>query len=221
MRRRLLDKIVNLFVIMNTQSWENGLLFIEKWHINILNLIFIALSFLMVFFGSLMSFLEPKLPTSVKQFFRYGKHGLNEKKKNKWVSLLEVPKAWFSHFYVFALVLSGWSMCLVVKVSVFHKDLPKFAELFLDYVGGGRQRKVLLDSTTCLIVMALICMQCLRRFYETNYVQIFSKKNKINIGHYLVGYLHYFGVILAILVNAEGFVRGNCKLWTSIDFSYS
>ncbi|XP_058980730.1 polyprenol reductase isoform X2 [Musca domestica] len=57
--------------------------------------------------------------------------------------------------------------------------------------------------------MSLMCLQCTRRFYETNFVQIFSKNNKISIGHYAVGYVHYFGTILTILANSEGFVGGS------------
>ncbi|XP_075152579.1 polyprenal reductase-like [Haematobia irritans] len=181
----------------------------EKWNWNLLNLIFIGLSFLMVFFGALMSFMETHLPPSVKQFFRYGKHAYNAKKKSALISKLEVPKSWFSHFYIFALALSCWSMWLVVRVTLFKKDLPRYAEQFLDYVAGGEKRPVIIDSTTCLVAMTLMCLQCSRRFYETNFVQIFSKKNKINIGHYIVGYLHYFGAILAVLANAEGFVKGS------------
>lgn len=54
--------------------------------------------------------------------------------------------------------------------------------------------------------MGLITLQCLRRFYETHFVQIFSSSSKINLSHYLVGFLHYFGTITAILGASEGFV---------------
>lgn len=181
---------------------------IEKWNINILNLLFIALSFLMVFFGILMSFLETKLPTEVKQFFRYGKHS-HKGEKNPLLSKLETPKGWFSHFYIFALIWSLWALYLVIKVSIFQHDLPKYAEIFLDLISGGhKNRHVFIDSTSAVIITVLMALQCARRFYETNFVQIFSKNNKINISHYIVGYLHYFGVILALLVNTEGFIKG-------------
>lgn len=48
-------------------------------------------------------------------------------------------------------------------------------------------------------------LQTFRRFYETHFVQIFSKTAKINITHYLVGYLHYFGTMIVILGNSPGF----------------
>lgn len=65
------------------------------------------------------------------------------------------------------------------------------------------------NSTTTLIAIVLINAQCLRRFYETHYIQIFSSTGKINFSHYLVGYLHYFGTVTAILGAANGFVHGS------------
>lgn len=53
----------------------------------------------------------------------------------------------------------------------------------------------------------LLFAQCLRRFYETHYVQIFSSRSRMNITHYIVGYFHYFGAFIVILGQAQGFVR--------------
>lgn len=51
-------------------------------------------------------------------------------------------------------------------------------------------------------------LQCTRRFIESNFLQIFSKKSKINLTHYLCGYLHYYGVFVLIVAKADGFVKG-------------
>lgn len=64
------------------------------------------------------------------------------------------------------------------------------------------------DEISTFVALVLIFLQIFRRFYETHFIQIFSKKSKINISHYLVGYLHYYGMILAILAHAPGFVGG-------------
>lgn len=52
-------------------------------------------------------------------------------------------------------------------------------------------------------------LQCIRRFYETHFVQVFSSTSKMNLSHYIVGYFHYFGALLAIISQAQGFVRGS------------
>lgn len=57
------------------------------------------------------------------------------------------------------------------------------------------------------VAVVLLTLQCGKRFYETHYVQVFSKQSKMNLAHYIVGYLHYFGAFLAIIGHAPGFVR--------------
>lgn len=63
------------------------------------------------------------------------------------------------------------------------------------------------SSFTALEAIGLLTLQCARRFYETQYMQVFSRTSKINFTHYIVGYFHYFGAFLVILSQAPGFVR--------------
>lgn len=179
---------------------------IESLHINLLDFMFINFSVFIIFAGALINLVEPYLPLFITQSFRYGKHE-SKGEKNAFVCLLEVPKAWFKHFYVFAFIWSASALYLTIKGISLKTTAPEFVLVALDWLGGSN-RQVLLTSQETFIVMTLITTQCARRFYETNFVQIFSSTSKINISHYLVGYLHYFGAIVAILLNAEGFVRG-------------
>uniref|UniRef100_A0A1I8PJK6 Polyprenal reductase n=1 Tax=Stomoxys calcitrans TaxID=35570 RepID=A0A1I8PJK6_STOCA len=77
------------------------------------------------------------------------------------------------------------------------------------YAVGGRRQQVLIESTTCFIVITLMCLQCTRRCFETNCVQILSRKSQLNVLYYIIGYLHYFGILLIPMINAEGFVEGS------------
>lgn len=63
------------------------------------------------------------------------------------------------------------------------------------------------NPTTTFLAVMLLFIQCVRRFYETHFVQIFSTSSRMNITHYVVGYYHYFGAFVAILAQAHGFVR--------------
>lgn len=63
-----------------------------------------------------------------------------------------------------------------------------------------------------MVAITLITIQCWRRFYETFFVQVFSSKLKMNLSAYLVGYIHYFGSVVVILSQAEGFVRTDGSL---------
>lgn len=169
--------------------------------------VFINFTVLMVVFGALMNSVEPYLPVSFRQSIRYGKFGIKDG-KDKVVSLLEVPKSWFKHFYVFAAVYSTLACLLVLYVYLGAGRVPVIVSIFLDLVyGPGRTEKV--SSIVSLVAIILINVQCLRRFYETQFIQIFSASSKINLSHYIVGYLHYFGTVTAIVGAAEGFTTSS------------
>lgn len=182
---------------------------------NILNFIFINFTSVIVLFAVLLNFFEPYLPNFISQSFRYGKH-CHKGHQNGLINWIELPKSFFKHFYAFALFWSLWGLYLIIKGIILKSAVPEGIMYFFDLIAGGKDRPVLVDSTSALIAMLLISIQCLRRFYETWSMQIFSK-SKINISHYLVGYFHYFCAVSAILANTEGFVR----LTTPSQFSLS
>ncbi|ALC38902.1 CG7840 [Drosophila busckii] len=180
---------------------------IDEYKINLIQVTFIVFIITIVLFGSLMTLVESHLPNCIRQSFRYGKHS-HKGQTDLLVSYLEVPKAWFSHFYVFAF---GWSMLALYLITscIWREQLaPECVLRFLDFMCGGRSnRSVQVDSNTALIGTLLLTLQCVRRFYETNFLQIFSKRSKMNLSHYAVGHIHYFGAIITLLSNTAGFVR--------------
>lgn len=190
---------------------ENLQYIVDEYNIHIVNTIFVGFAIVIIIFGGLLSRKEAALPAFIRQSFRYGKHGYKGT-IDPWMRKLEVPKAWFAHFYVFAFAWSSTGLYLILKSVLLQQPAPELVLRFLDLVGGGSnnvKRSIRISSRQALIASVLMFLQCARRFYETNFVQIFSRKSKINVSHYLVGYLHYFGVILALLINTEGFTRGN------------
>ncbi|XP_053960907.1 polyprenol reductase [Anastrepha obliqua] len=190
----------NIFNILNE--------FIEEYNFNALNFIFIGFIVVIVVFGSLVNLVESLLPNCLRQSFRYGKHSYKGP-ANALISSMELPKSWFKHFYIFAFTWSMLALFLVMKGLLMKTEAPEVVLVFLDFIAGGKtNRYVQVDSTCAFVATVLMTMQCGRRFYETNFVQIFSKNSKINWSHYLVGHMHYFGAILALLSNTEGFVRG-------------
>lgn len=90
----------------------------------------------MVIFSALINSIEPYLPVSLRQSIRYGKFAYKGNDQDKFVSLLEVPKSWFKHFYVFAAVYSTIAMILVVIVYLRGSPVPGIVLGFLDLVYG-------------------------------------------------------------------------------------
>ncbi|KAH8333512.1 polyprenal reductase [Drosophila kikkawai] len=190
---------------------------IDRHKINLLQMIFGTFIATIVFFGGLMTFLEKYLPNSIRQSFRYGKHSFKGE-TDPLVAWLEVPKSWFKHFYIFAVVWSWLGFFLLVSTVRDQREAPEYVLRFLDFMGGGRShRKVEIDSTTACVGAFMLTLQCTRRFYETSFVQIFSSHSKINLSHYVVGYVHYFGAIIALLSNTSGFVRGTRPMEFALD----
>jgi 3-oxo-5-alpha-steroid 4-dehydrogenase 3 len=99
--------------------------------VNLIKFLFVQLTFVIVVLGTLMNLIEDYLPTSVKQMFRYGKHAYKGKGSDKLVEKIEIPKAWFSHFYIFA-ILWSW-VAFVFAVSVYFFDYQPHA-IILSYL---------------------------------------------------------------------------------------
>lgn len=195
---------------------------------NFIDLIFINFIVVIVLLGALINFIEPYLPVFITQTFRYGKHSYKGV-PNKIAQLTEIPKSYFKHFYVFALIWSISIMYLVTWVYLGGYAIPDFVLTGLELLCGKSLvvKSKLIDAlitfyrlfltkfsfpanaASTFIAVFLLMLQCIRRFYETHFVQVFSSTSKINLSHYIVGYFHYFGALLAIISQAQGFVRGS------------
>ncbi|CAO1430794.1 unnamed protein product [Diamesa serratosioi] len=171
---------------------------------NLIDLLFIALTFFVVVLGTLVTSIEKYLPDAIKQSFRYGKHA-HTGQQDKLVSLLELPKSWFKHFYVFAFAWTWLAVYLAVDVYFLGNRPHQFVLSFLD-LSCGSDRSAETSPFLTLTALGLMTIQITRRFIESNFLQIFSKTSKINLSHYLCGYLHYYGVIILIVAKGDGFV---------------
>uniref|UniRef100_A0A1Q3F433 Polyprenal reductase n=1 Tax=Culex tarsalis TaxID=7177 RepID=A0A1Q3F433_CULTA len=175
--------------------------------VNLINFLFVQLFVLIVLLGGLIATVERYLPNAIRQSFRYGKHAF-QGPQDRFTSLLEVPKAWFKHFYVFAAVWSAIGFYFMVNAYFMGRPTPGFVVDFLDIMATNR-RTVKTTPTETMVAITLITIQCLRRCYESLFVQVFNSKLKMNLSAYLVGYVHYFGEIVALLSQADGFVRAD------------
>jgi 3-oxo-5-alpha-steroid 4-dehydrogenase 3 len=80
------------------------------------------------------------LPTRIKQMFRYGKHSLKGEQSDKLVSKIEIPKAWFGHFYVFAFVWSWSAVTAAVAIYFFDYEPHEYLIKYLDFSCGDNRQ---------------------------------------------------------------------------------
>lgn len=113
----------------------------NKMTVNLVDLLFINLICIITVLGALVNFIEPYLPTIITQTFRYGKHAY--KGAPNWLAQMgEIPKSYFKHFYVFALIWSAIFMYLVTHVYIGGYQCPQLVIAFLDFMCGGSKREV-------------------------------------------------------------------------------
>ncbi|XP_049808717.1 polyprenol reductase isoform X3 [Schistocerca nitens] len=106
--------------------------------LNLLKIGFALLTLVMIVLGSLMNTVEKRLPSFVKQTFRYGRFAYQG--KDTFLKPIEVPKRWFRHFYVFGAFFTSLIFVVVLRVYVFHGKPHPLLLALLDLLGSTSRR---------------------------------------------------------------------------------
>ncbi|XP_066141482.1 polyprenol reductase [Euwallacea fornicatus] len=169
---------------------------------NLISILFCLLTSTMIIYSSLINLFEPKLPHILSQIFRFGKFGAKAKSK----LVMEVPKSWFKHFYICAFIEFTYLIWLVTMVYLFHMKVPSYVRFLLDCL-CGTERIAFVPKHKVFIATCLMTIQVYRRLYDTQKISVFGNNSKLNLTHYVIGLIHYPGVILAILSEAPLFAN--------------
>lgn len=106
--------------------------------INYIKLCLFVMTLSMTIWGLFMDFMEKKLPVILRQGFRFGKFAYKGPKT--FMSFLEVPKAWFAHFYVFSTAYVSLVFIVMLNVYLLGGTVPLgFVQLLDLCVGSDRQ----------------------------------------------------------------------------------
>lgn len=111
---------------------------IDLRSINLINFLFAQLIVIIVLLGGLIATIEKYLPSLISQTFRYGKHA-HKGPQDRLVSLLEVPKSWFKHFYVFAALWSAAGFYFMVNTYLVGQPAPSYLIDFLDVMATTKR----------------------------------------------------------------------------------
>ena len=173
-----------------------------------INLIWFVLAFFtlwMVIFGGLVnSYLEKYIPRLFSDAFRYGKTLRNDS-SHYLIRFIEVPKSYFLHFYIFATVFISFLLYRCVDTYLLGNKVPRWMINSLDVLGTAKRANSTSPEGT-LLAMSLLTLQVWRRLYECMFVNAASN-SRMNILHYIVGYVHYFCAGAGILSEAAGFAN--------------
>lgn len=97
------------------QNWRSSYLKM----LNILDLIFLSLAFFVTFTGFLINNFEKHVPVFIIKSYRYGSFAYQGSGAN-YLQVIEIPKAFYRHFYLFSSIFSA--ITLVYSVLVYFFD---------------------------------------------------------------------------------------------------
>ncbi|ODM95954.1 Polyprenol reductase [Orchesella cincta] len=165
---------------------------------NLLEALFCFLAVFMFLPGLLLNYGHFLFPETILRLFRYGRANIsNGNQSSSVLKTVEVPKRWFSHFYSYAVMLQFLVGISVMRLYFFGAK-NSWLITTLDIIGS---RNVSVSTTTTMIAVDLFLFHLCRRLYETLYVSIYSN-TKMNILHYILGYIHYTGAIFSIVAHS-------------------
>ena len=107
---------------------------------DLIKLLFLQLTIVIVILGSLMNSVEQYLPSYIRKMFRYGKHSYQSENSSKLVDKIEIPKSWFKHFYIFALIWSWMGFILAIRVYFLNYHPHTFLFNYLDFSCGSNRQ---------------------------------------------------------------------------------
>lgn len=103
---------------------------------NWIDLIFIYFTLTVVVFAIFINVSESNISPLFLQTFRYGKHAYKGK-PSRFVQAFEVPKSYFKHFYVFAIIWAILIFGLTFNVYVLGTSVPNWIIDALDLLCGS------------------------------------------------------------------------------------
>lgn len=137
--------------------------------------------------------------------------------------------SWFTHFYVFGVFYTFLVLITMMWKIVLKNQLSTLVTSYISFVSPYTHNplgnwtiltkfysfcivKILstykASPELSLLAAVLFFLQTSRRLYECLCVTVFAD-SKMNLGHYLVGYLHYWGCATVILSYSADYSRTN------------
>lgn len=98
--------------------------------LNILDIVFLGLASAVTFTGVLINNFEKHVPAFIIKGFRYGSFAYKGSEAN-FLQLIEIPKSWYRHFYLFASTFGSVILVYIFLVYYLDYGVNKYVSLFL------------------------------------------------------------------------------------------
>ncbi|CAJ0961795.1 unnamed protein product, partial [Mesorhabditis belari] len=130
------------------------------------------------------------------------------------VQRVSVPKRWFTHFYILAVIWTGFWLEYALAVSYGYTSPTKWQTNALAVL---TRTKPHYSWTTGMLALILIMIHVTRRCQESLFVSIFSNAT-MNVAHYVIGITHY--IVLPLTVVSEMIGIASTRKMTSLNFDF-
>uniref|UniRef100_A0A8D0HE15 Polyprenal reductase n=1 Tax=Sphenodon punctatus TaxID=8508 RepID=A0A8D0HE15_SPHPU len=134
-----------------------------------------------------------------QDLIRYGKTKSGCGQRPALLQLLDVPKRWFSHFYIVSVIWNGLLLLLLIQALFLSRPLPVWLQDLLVVLGGAAQNQNAGgEHLSALLVLVLLWLHSLRRLAECLYISVFSD-GVIHLVQYCFGLGYYVVMGLTVL----------------------
>ncbi|XP_021251298.1 polyprenol reductase [Numida meleagris] len=152
----------------------------------------------------------------LQDLIRYGKTKRGGGQQAAWLRRLQVPKRWFTHFYVVSILWNGFLLMRLFQAEFLGASLPPWIQIFHSAFGRELQNQNT-DSErfSALLVLLLLWLHSFQRLAECLYTSVFSN-GVIHIVQYCFGLGYYVAVGSTVLCQVPTNVRKGKELSVQI-----
>ncbi|XP_054438250.1 polyprenol reductase [Pteronotus mesoamericanus] len=132
-----------------------------------------------------------------QDLIRYGKTKLGGPPRLAAYQRFDVPKRYFSHFYILSVLWNGFLLWCLIQSLFLGAPFPSWLHTLLRILGAAQFQGGEL-ALSAFLVLVFLWLHSLRRLYECLYVSVFSN-TMIHVLHYCFGIVYYVFVGLTVL----------------------
>ncbi|XP_061848805.1 polyprenol reductase isoform X2 [Colius striatus] len=147
-----------------------------------------------------------------QDLIRYGKTKRGCGQGPDWLRRLQVPKRWFTHFYVVSVLWNGFLLIWLFQDKFLRRPLPSWIQHMHHALGRGLQSKNTdVEHFSVLLVLVLLWLHSCRRLAECLWTSVFSS-GVIHIVQYCFGLGYYIAVGSTLLCQVPTNVRNELSV---------
>ncbi|NXF97328.1 PORED reductase, partial [Eubucco bourcierii] len=143
-----------------------------------------------------------------QDLIRYGKTKRVGRQQPAWLHRLQVPKRWFTHFYVVSVLWNGFLLLRLFQAEFLRGSLPSWIQHMQHALGRDSQNS---EHFSVLLALLLLWLHSCRRLAECLWTSVFSH-GVIHVLQYCFGLGYYIVLGSTLLCQVPANIRRAAEL---------